>query len=251
MGYCRKNPNRWGRGGVEDILFWTPPGILHFFTLPLEIPNKTKLNPWIFHKIVLDSLAIPTPKTKPLEIPHYFFLVTLGNSTLFLIQKGDAHKYVWLASRNQSNFCFKVRVRWSAPIKTEKKLKGRFISIRHLLVIETCIFLTWDNFKGKPNLALLWQWLAAWKPLKSGSHVSWRGLCVFFRICYSIYLKLVVFPEHFICYATEMDLKINRLNFSINLQINFLKRNFIVLNWKQFSRFLFSNRFLEVIVLST
>ena len=63
-----------GRGGgfVEDILTWNPPGSFHFFTLPLEIPDKTKLNHWIFHKIVLDPLKIPRPKTK-----------TPGNSTLF------------------------------------------------------------------------------------------------------------------------------------------------------------------------
>ena len=68
-GYSRKKTNRGGKG-VEDILFWKPPGIFHFFILPLEIPEKTKLQPWKFHKIVLDSL---------------FFLVTLWNSTSFLI----------------------------------------------------------------------------------------------------------------------------------------------------------------------
>ena len=31
---------------------------------------------------------------------------------------------------------------WSAPLKTEKKLKGRFISSCHFLVIEIGIFLT-------------------------------------------------------------------------------------------------------------
>ena len=30
------------------------PGIFHFFSLPLEIPDKTKLNSWLFQKIVLD-----------------------------------------------------------------------------------------------------------------------------------------------------------------------------------------------------
>ena len=54
MGHSRKNQN-W----VEDILFWKPPRIFHSFTLPLENPDKTKLNPWIFHKIVLDPLEIP------------------------------------------------------------------------------------------------------------------------------------------------------------------------------------------------
>ena len=74
MGYSRKNPNRVeGGGGVED-LFEIPPGIFHFFTLPLEVPDKTKINHWIFHKVMLDPLEIPRPKTK-----------TPGNSTLFFL----------------------------------------------------------------------------------------------------------------------------------------------------------------------
>ena len=80
------------------MLFWKPPlGFFIFFTLPLEIPDKTKLNPWIFHKIVLDPLEIPRPKTKtPLEIPHYFFLVTLGNLTSFLINPWKFHMlFLW------------------------------------------------------------------------------------------------------------------------------------------------------------
>ena len=67
------------------------PAIFHFFTLSLEIPDKTKLNHWIFHKIVLDPLKIPGPKTRPMEIPHYFFLVTLRNSTSFLINPQKFH----------------------------------------------------------------------------------------------------------------------------------------------------------------
>ena len=43
-------PEKIQTEGVENILFSTPPpGILYFFTLPLEVPSKTKLNPvWIF-----------------------------------------------------------------------------------------------------------------------------------------------------------------------------------------------------------
>ena len=48
--------------GVEDILFWIPLEIFHFFTL--GIPDKVKLHPWKFYKIVLDPLKIPRPKTK-------------------------------------------------------------------------------------------------------------------------------------------------------------------------------------------
>ena len=66
MGYSRKNADRvyWGY-----TLFKTP-WKFPFFILPLEIPDKTKLNPWIFHKVVLDPLEILREKTK-----------TPGNST--------------------------------------------------------------------------------------------------------------------------------------------------------------------------
>ena len=61
---------------------------------------------------------------------------------------GDAHKCVGLASPDRPNFCSKVRVGWSASIKTEKKLKARFISISHLLIIKIGICLTLDNLKS-------------------------------------------------------------------------------------------------------
>ena len=45
----------------------------------------------------LDPLEIPTPK-RPLEFPHYFFLVTLGNSTSFLINPWKLHMlFLWYA----------------------------------------------------------------------------------------------------------------------------------------------------------
>ena len=47
------------------IYFFENPGVFHFFTLTLEIPDKIRLNPWIFHGIVLDPLEIPIPKTDP------------------------------------------------------------------------------------------------------------------------------------------------------------------------------------------
>ena len=91
---------------------------------------------------------------------------------------------------DRSDFCSKVRIGWSASIKTKKKLKGRFISISHLLVIEISIFLTWDNFKGyvptESNLELLWQWLAAWK-LKIGLSCQLkRALC----FCHNLVLQI-------------------------------------------------------------
>ena len=72
LGYSRKKKKQ---GGLRTYFFENPPaGIFHFFTLPLEIPHKTKLHPWKIHKIVLDPLEIPRPKIK-----------TPGNSTLFFL----------------------------------------------------------------------------------------------------------------------------------------------------------------------
>ena len=69
---------------------------LIFFTLSLEVPGKTKFNPCISYKVVLDPLEIPQgQKQRPLEISHYFFLVTLGNSTSFLINSWKFHS-MWL-----------------------------------------------------------------------------------------------------------------------------------------------------------
>ena len=82
MGYI---PEKIQTRGVEDILFWKPPEIFNYFTLPLKIPDKTKLNPWMFHNLVLDSFKIPRPKTKTSGNSTLFFLVTLENSTSFLI----------------------------------------------------------------------------------------------------------------------------------------------------------------------
>ena len=83
MGCSRKNPKKGGGGLIEDILFWKTPGIFQFFTLPLEIPDKTKskLTPWIFHKIMLDPLRNFQPKghfisltpPRPLLLDHFFW----------------------------------------------------------------------------------------------------------------------------------------------------------------------------------
>ena len=86
----KKTVGGGGRGVIElgHAFMKTPLELSIFFTLPLEIPDKTKLQPWKFHKFLLPT-SLGNSKTKNqnpwLEIPHYFFLVTLGNSTLFLI----------------------------------------------------------------------------------------------------------------------------------------------------------------------
>ena len=79
VGYSRKKIKQ-----VEDILFWKNSlGFFIFLLYPWKFQTK-QLNPWIFHKIVLDPLEIPRPKEKtpwkfhiifscsPLEIPLHF-----------------------------------------------------------------------------------------------------------------------------------------------------------------------------------
>ena len=77
---------------VEDILFWKTPGVFYFVTLPLEIPDKTKLHPWKFHKTALDPLEIPRPNHQdPWKLHIIFFLFTLGNSLCYFFNtSGDS-----------------------------------------------------------------------------------------------------------------------------------------------------------------
>ena len=59
------------QGGLRIYFFENPPGIFHFFTLPQEIPDKTKLIH--LHKIVLDPFwKFQGQKQTPLEIPSNF-----------------------------------------------------------------------------------------------------------------------------------------------------------------------------------
>ena len=71
--------------------FEKTPGIFHVFTLPLEISDKTELNSWIFHKIVLDPLEIPRPKTKTSGNPACCFFDTPGKSI-------SSTPHVWIFS---------------------------------------------------------------------------------------------------------------------------------------------------------
>ena len=47
-----------------DLMFQKNPGIFGFVTLTLEILEKAKLHPWIFHKVAWHPLEISRQKTK-------------------------------------------------------------------------------------------------------------------------------------------------------------------------------------------
>ena len=120
MGYSTKNPNR-EEGGVNDILFWTPPlppGIFHFFIFyftlgnsrknkaqPLDIPQNcvrflgnskaTQIlgHPWKFHFILVNPskfqmLLIWYPSKFHIHnvpLPHPPCLDFFVNSPMFFI----------------------------------------------------------------------------------------------------------------------------------------------------------------------
>ena len=81
----------------DESSILNPLGIFHVFILPLGQFQKNKAHPWKFHEILLDPLEMPRlQKPKPLKVPHYFFLVTLGNCTSFLINPQKLHVlFLW------------------------------------------------------------------------------------------------------------------------------------------------------------
>ena len=86
----KKTNRRSGRGGggVEDILFFTPPPSLEFlgFLLyPWKVEIKQGFAPRNSTKLCYTPRKLYGLKPRPPEIPHDFFLMTPGNSMLFLI----------------------------------------------------------------------------------------------------------------------------------------------------------------------
>ena len=103
MGYCRKKNKRrgmgWGGGGAGG---WghtslKPPGIFTLLLYPWIFPEKqsSTLGTSTIQTFVR-SLGNSKTKNRPLEIPHYFFLATLGNSASFLINPWKFHMlFLW------------------------------------------------------------------------------------------------------------------------------------------------------------
>ena len=67
-GYSRKKPN------MRTYFFENPSGVFHVFTLPLEIPDRTKLHLWKFHKIVL-ATSLGNLKTSKSQDPWKFHMI--------------------------------------------------------------------------------------------------------------------------------------------------------------------------------
>ena len=107
------------------------PGIFRFITLIFEVPDKIKLHPWKFYKIVLHHWNFQGKKARPMEISHDFFLMTLGNSTSFF---NDPLNFYILFFNNPGNsmsstspvWMFSGMAHWKSG---EKKYKCIWLSI--------------------------------------------------------------------------------------------------------------------------
>ena len=124
---------------LRIYFFENPPGIFRFFTLPLEILDKTKLNPWIFHKIVSDPFFscswkfpkhIQGQKQRPLEVPCHiiYFLDTLGSSTSFLINPWKFHIF--------ENSGLEFFIFFTLPLEIPNKTKLNLLAIFHKIVLD-------------------------------------------------------------------------------------------------------------------
>ena len=75
-------------GNFENIhTFLKPPpqNFSIFFTLPWKFQTKQSSTPGNSTRLCQIPWKFQGQKRRPLEIPHYFFLVTFGNLTSFLI----------------------------------------------------------------------------------------------------------------------------------------------------------------------
>ena len=87
MSYSRKKKQE----GFRTYFFENPPGIFRFFTLLWKIKTKQGFIPTNSTKLCYTPQKFYCLKPRPLEIPHDFFLITPGNSTLFLINPWKIH----------------------------------------------------------------------------------------------------------------------------------------------------------------
>ena len=100
-------------GKIFELIIFNP----IFEKYCLLCPNKFGFRP--FDSCENQLLSI--------NVNHRFQWLFRYQSSYF--DQGDAHKYVWLASPDPPDFCSKVKVGWSASIKTEQKLADLFPSL--------------------------------------------------------------------------------------------------------------------------
>ena len=135
MGYSRKNPNR-GRGGGGSCGYTFLKKTLEsfiFLLYPWKFHTKQSSTPGYSTKLCQIPWNFQGQKQIPLEIPHYFFLVTLGNSTSFLINPWKFHMlflgYHWEFHILNSPPPLGLDFLWNSPILKKCLLLLFFVSI--------------------------------------------------------------------------------------------------------------------------
>ena len=98
-------------GEVEDVLFWKNPWTFLVFYFTPGNSGQNKDLPQETPQIWLHPSKILRPKTKtPLEIPHYYFLISPGNFTLFLVNIWKSNllfpQYLWKSYPSTPLFLF-------------------------------------------------------------------------------------------------------------------------------------------------
>ena len=93
-GQFQKKKNKWG--ACSRSFFEKTLEFLSFFTLPLEVPDKTELHPSKFHKIALYPIEIPIPKVKTPGNSAWFFLGHAWKFCFILINLWKFHMpFLW------------------------------------------------------------------------------------------------------------------------------------------------------------
>ena len=90
--YCTTLGYIAGGGRGREYIFFGRKKVWSFVISSMEIPDKTKLHPWKFCKIVLHPLEISGPKTKhPCKFHMNFSWSYPRNSASFLINPWNNH----------------------------------------------------------------------------------------------------------------------------------------------------------------
>ena len=105
-------PGKIQAEGIEDILFWKRP--LKFLDLslyPWKFQTKWRFTPGNSTKSCYTHWNFQGQKPRPMEIPHYFFLIMPGNSNSFLLTPGVSRFYFFNPPGNSmsstpSTHCF-------------------------------------------------------------------------------------------------------------------------------------------------
>ena len=90
--FSRKNPNRVGVDDI-DTLLESPLEILDMSLYPKKFRRKKAFTPGNSTNLRDNPSKLQSKKTRLMEVPHQFFLNTIGISTSFLVEPWNFHVF--------------------------------------------------------------------------------------------------------------------------------------------------------------